>query len=54
MRWNIVTFCIWVAALELLMDSTTIALNNQVRISCDFVMRHRYPVSGGIRGYRTG
>jgi hypothetical protein len=53
-RWNIVTFCIWGRGARTSDGFDYDALNNQVRIFCDFVMRHRYPVSGGIRGYRAG
>ena len=49
-RWNNVTFRIWGRGVELLIDSTTLALNNQVRIFtnllCDVGVR--YPAAFAV------
>jgi hypothetical protein len=43
--WNNMTFCLWGRGVELLIDSVTLALNNQVRIFASLLadVAVRYP-----------
>jgi hypothetical protein len=48
--WNNMTFCLWGGGVELLIDSTTLALNNQVRIFANLLcdVGVRYPATFAV------
>jgi hypothetical protein len=49
--WNNMTFCIWGRGVELLIDSKTLALNNQIRIFANLLcdVGVRYPAAFAVR-----
>jgi hypothetical protein len=48
--WNNMTFCIWGRCVELLIDSVTLALNNQVKIYANLLcdVGVRYPAAFAV------